>query len=98
MRKPFVAANWKMNGLRDSIAALLSEMTPGLPILSGKIDIVLCPPFVYLEQVVNAMSGWDVQIGGQNLSAHAPGAQTLANRRAMAVMFCRLSIGPPDVL
>ena len=65
-----------MNGSRDSIAALLSEMTPGLPILSGKIDIVLCPPFVYLEQVVNAMSGWDAQIGGQNLSAHAPGAYT----------------------
>jgi len=93
MRKPFVAANWKMNGLRDSIAALLSEMTPGLPILSGKIDIVLCPPFVYLEQVVNAMSGWDAQIGGQNLSAHAPGAYTGEVAAEMLVdQGCRYAI------
>jgi triosephosphate isomerase len=76
MRKPFVAGNWKMNGSRDSIAALLNEMTPGLTVLTGKIDIVLCPPFVYLEQVAGAMNQCRVEVGGQNLAKHAPGAYT----------------------
>ncbi len=76
MRKPLIAGNWKMNGSRNSIAELLGGVSAGLAVLDEKIDVVVCPPFAYLAQVVNAVNESRIQVGGQNLSSHSPGAYT----------------------
>ena len=66
MRKPLIAGNWKMNGSRNSIAELLGGVSAGLAVLDEKIDVVVCPPFAYLAQVVNAVNESRIQVGGQD--------------------------------
>ena len=54
MRKKLVAANWKMHGSRSMAAALCGEIVAAGP---GGIDVVVCPPFPYLDTVAAACVG-----------------------------------------
>ncbi|MGH8445559.1 MAG: triose-phosphate isomerase [Solimonas sp.] len=67
MRRKIVAGNWKMNGARDANASLVHDVVFDSRRFPG-IDIVVCPPAVYVESVAAALSGSSVQLGGQNLS------------------------------
>jgi len=69
-RKPFVVANWKMNGDR----ALVHSISDSLAALSGDLpDILICPP-------VTLLAGFpknpQYALGAQNLSEHESGAFT----------------------
>lgn len=66
-RRKMVAGNWKMNGARDANATLVHDITFESKRFPG-IDIVVCPPAVYIESVAAALSGSSVQLGGQSLS------------------------------
>lgn len=75
MRRSLVAGNWKMNGSRAGIDALLSGIKQGLnPDL--RVEIAVCPPFVYLSQVAAALQGSSVAWGAQTVSEYASGAYT----------------------
>ena len=75
--RPLVAANWKMNGsvqLAEKVTAVFSE-----EFKSNDVDVVICPPSVYLGTMQNLLSGHDtksVQVGAQNLSEQSSGAFT----------------------
>jgi triosephosphate isomerase len=71
-RRKLVAANWKMNGSRAANAAWLQEFKAA----RTNCDAVVCAPFVYLPQVVDALAGTPIEAGAQNLSDQAPGAFT----------------------
>ena len=71
MRRPLVAGNWKMHGSRESIAALLA----GLPRLGG-VEVVVCPPYVYLPEVIATLHDTDIGVGAQNVSEQQQGAYT----------------------
>ncbi len=92
MRRPLVAGNWKMNGSRGSIETLLNGIKQGLsPEL--RAEVAVCPPFVYLEQVAQALQGSGVEWGAQNVSQFASGAYTGEVAPAMLVDFaCRYAI------
>ncbi len=76
MRRTMVAGNWKMNGNQVSVAGLLDGVVEGLG-KSGDIDVVICPPFVYLPMVAEKLSSHEMLAwGGQNLDTHASGAYT----------------------
>lgn len=70
MRRKLIAANWKMNGSRAANAAWLAAFDGS----QAPCDVVVCPPFVYLPQVLAALRG--AEAGAQDLSAEAPGAYT----------------------
>jgi triosephosphate isomerase (TIM) len=72
-RTPLVAGNWKMNGRRAMAAELAAAVAAGAP---AGVDILLCPPLVYLDTVSAALSGSRVQIGAQNMAADSDGAFT----------------------
>ncbi|MFT4046986.1 MAG: triose-phosphate isomerase [Solimonas sp.] len=75
-RRKMVAGNWKMNGARDSNASLVRDIVFDAKHFPG-IDIVVCPPAIYVESIGAALSGSSVQLGGQNLSEQEkPGAFT----------------------
>ena len=57
MRKPFVAGNWKMNTDVHSSVNLAQGVVSGCKDVVGKVDVAVCPPFVYLQQVAKAASG-----------------------------------------
>jgi triosephosphate isomerase (TIM) len=71
-RRPWVAANWKMNGTRTTNDAWLIDFTASSGTLT--CDAVVCAPYVYLEQLRGVLNR--EQIGAQDVSQHPPGAHT----------------------
>ncbi|MFK7911708.1 MAG: triose-phosphate isomerase [Akkermansiaceae bacterium] len=77
MRKPIIAANWKMNkGPRDT-EDFLNTFSGKLDNLTDEADIVVAPPFVSLAAAVAALSSnSSVSIAAQNVSEQDNGAFT----------------------
>ncbi len=73
-RRPLVAANWKMNGLKASIAELekIIAGAQGLP----AIDLLVCPPATLIAGFAAKAHGTSVAIGGQDCHAETAGAYT----------------------
>src|ERR1043166_7066832 len=74
MRRPLVAGNWKMNGVRAS-AAELGKIVAASDTLS-KLDLLVCPPATLVMMFVSAAHGSKVAIGGQDCHAEPAGAFT----------------------
>lgn len=80
MRKPIIAANWKMNiGPREA-EDFINTFTgqPGkLDSITGQVDVVIAPPFTSIPAAVAALnSSSAVSIGAQNMSDQDSGAYT----------------------
>ncbi|HUR41371.1 MAG TPA: triose-phosphate isomerase [Verrucomicrobiae bacterium] len=76
MRRYLVAGNWKMNGGHKANADLLGKMQAGIGAVA-KVEILVCPPAVYLESVGATLKGGPILLGAQNLSEQdKPGAFT----------------------
>ena len=76
MRKKIVAGNWKMNLDKSSSEHLVKEILESTQ-EKKDVQIVLSPPFIYLEQIVkDCVSRSDVLIAAQNCSAYDNGAFT----------------------
>lgn len=75
MRRPLVAGNWKLHGSRASNASLLGAIRAGLQ-SSWDLDVMVCPPFVYLAEVAAALQGSPMILGAQDASAEVQGAFT----------------------
>ena len=74
MRKPFIAGNWKMNKTIAEAVALVNELTVALT--SAPAEVAVCPPFVALSAVQQALSGSAIKLGAQNMYYEAKGAFT----------------------
>ena len=75
MRRPFIAGNWKMNLNRDEAVALARGIAESVGSASD-IDVAVCPPFVYLAAVGQAIEGSSVGLGAQNMYHESSGAFT----------------------
>lgn len=75
MRKPIIAANWKMN---KTIAEGLSFAAnlPKEESLYQAIEVVVCPPFTALGALSKGLKEKGVKLGGQNLYPAEKGAFT----------------------
>src|ERR1700687_4907018 len=73
-RRPLVAGNWKMNGLRASAGELESVIAGarGLP----NADFMICPPATLVARFAALAQGSRVAIGGQDCHAEPAGAYT----------------------
>ncbi len=74
-RRPLVAGNWKMNGLKASTAEIGAIAAGYDAALAGKIDLLLCPPATVLAQAATLADG-RILVGGQDCHAKASGAHT----------------------
>jgi triosephosphate isomerase len=74
-RSRLVAGNWKMHGSRASNGALLDALLAGLGRETG-VEIAVCPPYPYLEQVAERLAGTSIAWGAQNVDEHGQGAYT----------------------
>ncbi len=74
-RKKLIAANWKMYKTPDEAREFVRAF---LPLVAGheRDEIVLCPPFVDLAAVVEAVKGSNVAVGAQNVAWEKEGAFT----------------------
>lgn len=75
MRTPFIAGNWKMHTKSDEAISLAQAVMNGLKGLESK-EVALCPPYVYLAGVRDALAGSPVRVGAQNGYFQPQGAFT----------------------
>lgn len=76
MRRALVAANWKMHGNRAFIKALVKGLMPALSGGMNGVDIVICPPFPYLQLADSLINGAEIVLGAQNIATRESGAFT----------------------
>ena len=73
-RTPFVAGNWKMNTTKAAAVALAKGVAEGAP--KAGVEVGVCPPFVYLDAVGQALAGSPVLLGAQDAYSEKDGAFT----------------------
>ena len=75
MRTPLIAGNWKMNTTLPEAVRLAAEIRP---LVAGvaNVEILVCPPFISLSAVRDALQGSNVKTGAQNLHDKDSGAYT----------------------
>jgi len=73
-RRPLVAGNWKMNGLKGSIGEL-EKIIAGAKKLAN-VDLMVCPPATLIARFASAARESSVAIGGQDCHAQPAGAYT----------------------
>ena len=69
-----IAGNWKMNNTPKEAIALVKELIPLVKNATKKV--VVCPPFVCIPAVVEAVKGTNIQVGAQNMHFEEKGAYT----------------------
>ncbi len=91
MRTPIIAGNWKMNTTVEEALRLVGTMKDRLDAVSG-VEKVVCPPFVSLAPVANALRGSAVGVGAQNMYFEEKGAFTGEISPIMLAGLCRYVI------
>jgi triosephosphate isomerase (TIM) len=75
--RPLVAGNWKMNGLKASLAEAMAVGDALKGPLSGlRCDVMIAPPATLLMVMSEACRGGPVAFAGQDCHANASGAHT----------------------
>jgi len=91
MRTPIIAGNWKMNKTTEEAVAFVREIRSGLNQQTA-VDSVLCPPFVSLSAVAEAVKGTRIGVGAQNMHFEEKGAFTGECAANMIKPFCQYVI------
>jgi triosephosphate isomerase len=74
--RPLIAGNWKMNGLRSSMAEF-EAMLAGASKVAAKADLLVCPPATLIAAFAAKLAGSKgLMIGGQDCHPKPSGAHT----------------------
>jgi triosephosphate isomerase (TIM) len=73
--RPLIAGNWKMNGLKSSIAEF-DAMLAGASALAAKADLLVCPPATLISGFADKARGSKLVVGAQDCHPKASGAHT----------------------
>ncbi len=74
MRKPLVAGNWKLYGSILKVRQLIQSIKSKTVNLT--IEIIICPPTIFIPQVAKLVEGTSLLLGGQNCYVAEQGAFT----------------------
>jgi len=87
VRRPLIAGNWKMNGLRADGAALAGTVAVRAKAAGPALatDILVCPPATLVAFAGEALADSPVWLGGQDCSPETSGAFTGDVSAAMLV-------------
>jgi triosephosphate isomerase len=75
MRKPVIAANWKMNKKLDECQAFLDAFIP-LVRNEKNAEVVIAPPYTALAMAANLLKITDIRLASQNMYFEEKGAFT----------------------
>jgi triosephosphate isomerase (TIM) len=77
MRRKIVAGNWKMNKTFQEAEDLVAEIADKLEVMdTARQDVILCPPYVYLEMATDIGEDSVFSVGAQNINENDIGAFT----------------------
>ena len=91
MRTPIIAGNWKMNKTATEAVAFVREIRHALNEIKG-VDRVVCPPFMAIAGVADALSGTEIGVGAQNMHYEESGAFTGECAPSMIKPYCQYVI------
>ena len=74
-RRPMIAANWKMHKTVGEAEEFIAALLPLVATADG-IDVVVCPPYLALQALVDSARGSRVAIYAQNMHQEGEGAFT----------------------
>ncbi len=74
--RPLVAGNWKMNGLKASLAEVASMAAGFDAALKARIDLLVSPPATLLASTVAAAAGTGILVAAQDCHQNPNGAHT----------------------
>jgi triosephosphate isomerase len=80
-----IAGNWKMNGALGANETLVRALLEGAANVA--CDVALCVPAPYFAQVQSLLTGSQLALGAQDISAHPHGAFTGEQSAAMLKEF-----------
>jgi len=89
--KTLIAANWKMNTNFHEAQQLTSELLSSMRHVPH-VETVICPPFVYLQEVSNLLKDKPIKVGAQNVYFEEKGAYTGEIAPGMLSDFCEYVI------
>lgn len=75
MRRPFIAANWKMNKTIPETREFLKEFIPSVRDAVG-VEIVIAPPFTSLSTAAECVKGTNIKLASQDVFYEEKGAFT----------------------
>ena len=75
MKKPLIAGNWKMFKTVREAVNLVQTIKAGIHKMSD-CTVVVCPPFIALAPVAEAIQDCPIQLGAQNMHPETEGAFT----------------------
>jgi triosephosphate isomerase len=75
MRKPFIAANWKMYKTLSETQEFISKFIPEVKEKSD-VDIAIAPPFTYLTVAAEKLKNTNVMLAAQDVFYEEKGAYT----------------------
>jgi len=73
MRRKIVAGNWKMNTNYEEASRLAESLRSAA---ADGVQVIVCPPFLWLSLVKNKLENTNIETGAQNCSDHVKGAFT----------------------
>jgi triosephosphate isomerase len=91
MRTPIIAGNWKMNKTAVEAVEFVREIRSSLQAIKG-IDRVVCPPFIAIPGVYEALQATDIGVGAQNMYYAENGAYTGEIAPNMLTPYCQYVI------
>ncbi len=75
--KPLIAANWKLHKLPSEVDAWVRELSSALDGVDlERLELALCAPYTHLPALQLALTGSDIRLGAQDVSAYDKGAYT----------------------
>ena len=74
--RPFVAGNWKMNGLSRSLSEIEAMRRAADAGEAGEAELAVCPPATLLAQAAWTLRGSKLALGAQDCHPEASGAFT----------------------
>jgi triosephosphate isomerase len=74
-RTPFIAGNWKMHKTVAEAEQFIQALLPKVAAVDG-VEIVICPPYLALQALVDSARGSQVGIYAQNMHEADQGAFT----------------------
>ena len=75
-RRPLIAGNWKMNGALEESSKLVEGLVNGVR-SGGGADMLICPPYVYLDRARQWLGDSGIALGAQDVCPErGPGAFT----------------------
>lgn len=76
MRNKLIAGNWKMNNDIEESLKLVESLKSMSKDFDEKVTVLVCPPFTSLFSVKEAIKGYNIKIGAQNMHYKDKGAYT----------------------